>query len=450
MNKPLRILFVTKSPPYPHTIGGNQRSALIYRALAQHGSVDLVLAIRRSELPDSHIDILERDYNLKACSPLCPPGKRGLWRLIRPLHPSFVDRLAQHAGSVKASYKQDPFLSAQVEEIWRTGKYDLFVGRSLSVFKQAGGDVLHPNALDVDDMATDVYRSRLSSPQSSLLESIVARYHLVQARRSLKKAFACCDLAWLAKEEDRRETGPTRVRVLPNVPWENDGPVQPAASAGEAEDPEIPGGKERCGREGPAALNQTVLIVASFYHKPNVEGMDHFLRHCWPEIRQAVPGGRLRVGGTGIENRRAVSWGAHPGVEVLGFVKDLDKEYAACAFTIEPVYWGGGTNIKVLESLAHGRTCVVTRFGQRGYEDVLRHGDSLWVAETDQEMVEGCIRLLTDTDRREGLARQGRRLVEKHFSRQKFFDVVAESITVLTGRGGVGSGCKQSSGGTRP
>ena len=62
----------------------------------------------------------------------------------------------------------------------------------------------------------------------------------------------------------------------------------------------------------------------------------------------------------GIIGYRALPVAALPNVEVSGFVQDLPPVYERAAFTVAPIYWGGGTKIKVLESLAYGRTCVAS------------------------------------------------------------------------------------------
>jgi glycosyltransferase involved in cell wall biosynthesis len=119
---------------------------------------------------------------------------------------------------------------------------------------------------------------------------------------------------------------------------------------------------------------------------------------------------------------------------VLGFVDDLAAVYKASWFTLVPLWSGAGTNIKVLESLSFGRTCVATVTGHRGYEDCLRAGDSLLVAGNPEDLAENCIRLCNDQAQRGALAKRGREVVQREFSYEKFASVVHQEVERALGR----------------
>ena len=106
----------------------------------------------------------------------------------------------------------------------------------------------------------------------------------------------------------------------------------------------------------------------------------------------------------------------------------LPNIYKACWFTLCPLWAGAGTNIKVLESLAFERTCVTTVVGHRGFEDCLRSGDSLLVADSVEELAENCIRLINDQQRRVKLAKWGREVVQREFYYRKFASIVHREV----------------------
>ena len=54
---------------------------------------------------------------------------------------------------------------------------------------------------------------------------------------------------------------------------------------------------------------------------------------------------------------------------------DIGGVAAACTVALHPVVQGGGTNLKVLDYLAHGLPVVSTEFGFRGYPDLCRHAE---------------------------------------------------------------------------
>jgi glycosyltransferase involved in cell wall biosynthesis len=178
----------------------------------------------------------------------------------------------------------------------------------------------------------------------------------------------------------------------------------------------------------PDLSGQTILIVATLSHRPNIEGIDRFITRIWPHVRKIHPRALLRIVGSYMQAEDQNRWERAPGVRVIGFVEDLRSEYAQCAFTVCPVFIGGGSKIKVLESLANGRTAVISAHSHRGYEDALRHLDALWVAEDDNQFVLGCIRLLEEADLRDNLAKQGHFLVSEKFSFQRAEAAVSQAL----------------------
>jgi glycosyltransferase involved in cell wall biosynthesis len=180
-----------------------------------------------------------------------------------------------------------------------------------------------------------------------------------------------------------------------------------------------------------------MLIVGSLRHTVNVRAIDRFLRSGWPRIFKNEPGSEFRIVGYGMTDVQQDRWGAVPGVVPVGFIEDLRSEYGRCAFTVVPVFEGGGTKIKVLESLRYGRTVVAASHSCRGYTDILRHGEALWEAPDEDAIVEGCIRLLREPGLREKMAEAGCRLVRRHYSCERFQQVVRETVEreAVAGRG---------------
>jgi glycosyltransferase involved in cell wall biosynthesis len=167
--------------------------------------------------------------------------------------------------------------------------------------------------------------------------------------------------------------------------------------------------------------------VGALYYLPNREGVDRFIREGWPKVRAACPTAEYWLAGRN-DPALAKRWQAVPGVKVLGFVDDLAAAYHASWFTLCPLWTGAGTNIKVLESLAFGRTCAATVIGHRGFEDSLASGDSLLVAANPEDLAENCIRLINDHALRLALAKRGREVIQREFSYEKFASVVHREV----------------------
>jgi glycosyltransferase involved in cell wall biosynthesis len=120
----------------------------------------------------------------------------------------------------------------------------------------------------------------------------------------------------------------------------------------------------RNGIEAPTAAPEpsdgtTVLAVGSWWYGPNRHGMRRFLDRDWPRIRAALPDARLIVVGRGGDDLIELM---PDGVDIVGFVDDLDEVYRDAAVVLAPARSGGGSQLKLVGALAHGRVVVGPAF----------------------------------------------------------------------------------------
>lgn len=174
-----------------------------------------------------------------------------------------------------------------------------------------------------------------------------------------------------------------------------------------------------CAEPGPP----TVLFVGNLEYGPNVQAVEYFVAHCWPDIYRSMPSARLQIVGkrSGENGKR---WSAVAGVDSPGFVDDLVAEYACASLVIAPVFSGGGTQIKVLEALAHACAVVVSDFVCSGFKPKLEENVHFLVARTPAEWAASCIGLMQDKARARTLGEAGREAVRHHYSP----DSVARSV----------------------
>jgi sugar transferase (PEP-CTERM/EpsH1 system associated) len=162
--------------------------------------------------------------------------------------------------------------------------------------------------------------------------------------------------------------------------------------------------------ESPSASG--LLFAGVMGYPPNADGVMLFARSILPRIRTFVPDVKLfAVGHSPAARVKAL--GREPGIEVTGSVNDILPYYRRSKVTVVPLRAGGGTRLKILESMALGRVVVSTTAGCAGLE--VRHGDHLLVADHPQQFADCVVRLLGDDALRAQLTGNARRLVEQRY-----------------------------------
>jgi len=336
-------------------------------------------------------------------------GELRPWRYLRGCAPFIVDRVAYNLGRREVDYERDVKVGAVLDRMLAERHYDLIVGRHLKYPSKAGALQYAPTIIDVDDSELDLYRSLINDRRTNFIRRAVLKRRINSLNRIVPGLLNRSTCLWVSKEEDRDLPGCERASVLSNIPYRMSLPDLPSP---------FPPNKD----------SKTILFVGMLSYVYNVEGIDSFIKEAWPLVRQAIPDAVLRLVGSRLNDQDRERWAATPGLDVVGFVPDVCEAYRDCAFAVVPVWCGGGTNIKVLEALMYGRTCVVSQPSHRGYATTLRHNESLIVGENPQAMAAHCIALLRDPDRGTRLAEKGAGVVSRTYSFDRFQQEVIRSV----------------------
>ncbi|MFV0427262.1 MAG: glycosyltransferase [Beutenbergiaceae bacterium] len=140
----------------------------------------------------------------------------------------------------------------------------------------------------------------------------------------------------------------------------------------------------------------------------------------WPRVRSEVPTARLTVVGAGASAELQRMVGLVSGVELAGFVDDLDGVYAGSSVVVVPLHHGAGVKFKVVEALLAGVPIVTTTVGAEGIG-----GPELFVALTDDAatFAAGVVQALNAPDREAAAAAQA--VAADRYGYQKFASAVA-------------------------
>ena len=166
----------------------------------------------------------------------------------------------------------------------------------------------------------------------------------------------------------------------------------------------------------PTALEETLLFIGSYFHKPNIDAVEFLINQIWPHVHEALPTATLIVAGSPADKipsyRRTIQ-----GVRYTGFVENLDSIYRQSRVVCAPILSGSGTRIKIIEAAAYGKPIVATQLGAEGIQ--MRHGRHILLHDNPKLFSEACIKLLKDADFCHRLGSAARETVVKHYDQIK-------------------------------
>lgn len=385
-NKP-RILFVSPRVPFPANSGTKIRIANLLQALLELGEVDLVCHAFPSELPD-----LENS-----------DGRFPAWfsrlRSIRVVpHPDWPEILPENLrhnlprrlfakegllyGSFPAAHLLEPcaHFAREADLIWAER---LYVAHAL---REHAGKLI----VDLDDLES-VKFAREADTCNSAFMAMGYRREAARLAAMEKDAANRYLLTTVCSTGDTAHfgTSASRVQVVPNG-------VDDALT----DLPPLP------------RLPDRLVFVGTLNYGPNVDAVVYFCRNIFPLILAKHPGAVLDI------------VGLKPGADVLALADDKHVFIHAnvpevapyvqrAAMSIVPIRIGGGTRLKILESLALGTPVVSTTVGAEGLD--LDHERHLLLADEPTSFAQAVSDLLANPSRAQQLADTGLERVKEQY-----------------------------------
>jgi glycosyltransferase involved in cell wall biosynthesis len=379
----LKILFLSHIFPYPLDNGAHIRVHNMMEALARAGRVDWIGYTSEGgegRLPDR--EAMENFRGLCASAQvLCdPPRKRSRARNgIRALSRQALHREPE----MYATYPAAPLLRRARQLM---GKADLIWVESMHLAHRLR-----------------VYRDRMIVDTIDL--------HAIRASRerdlepmSLGKAAKWFEIRKLKHEEETAVTRYSRVVVCSEnerVSWASDDRGRVWV---------VPNGvSEALFRHHERQEAQDRLVfVGTLEYGPNEDAVMWFCNEVLPRVAREVPTVSFFVVGRNPSRRLKE---LHDGrrVNVIGRVPDVTAYVREAALSVVPLRAGGGTRLKILESLALGTPVVSTSVGVEGL--ALEPGTDLLVADDPEAFASAVVRSLRNRDIRRCLADAGRERV---------------------------------------
>ena len=259
---------------------------------------------------------------------------------------------------------------------------------------------LPPIFFDFDDIE-HIVLSRSIARRNNLKGKLL--YLLIPALRSGEiKAVNLAAETYVCSEKDRtyiaREFHNTKAFVIPN-----------SVNLPELHDP---------------SPDPTLLFIGSDYGA-NLEAAEFLAKKIWPYIYPRVPDAKLII--AGIPPEKLNDSGLYGrGIEIAGFVADLDSLYRRSRVIVTPLLVGGGTRFKIIEAAAYGKPIVSTAIGAEGIE--LSPGSEILIRDDTKRFAETCIELLKDSALCETIGKAARAKSESLYDRNAVVKLINDRI----------------------
>jgi hypothetical protein len=340
-----RVLLVSVEPPWPAHHGGRIRTARVAQALAER--FDVLVAFPDHGVSTAQTPVASRALEWSAPSPVLTraSGKPHLGgHYLRPI----ADGLSRLASEFRpdAVFWSHSYLAPWCPPALRE----------------------RPQIVEFANLESD--RLRTLAASASGAQKVVRSSEAWKANRwepALAEQAGLCvalndaDLAALRRWTDRVVLAPNGVDRFPYAP---------------------------------SPLDGYAVALASYDYEPNAVAVRDLVRSVWPLVIERHPAARLVVAGRRSE-AFADEFASVPGVTVLGTLDDVAQAYAGAAVSLAPAQSGGGSQLKLSESMSRGRSVVMSPFAAAGMPPALRSCDGFWVGDGPAAFADAIVGALT-------------------------------------------------------
>lgn len=174
----------------------------------------------------------------------------------------------------------------------------------------------------------------------------------------------------------------------------------------------------------PLSSEPNLLFLGSDYGA-NIDAAEFMAEKIWPYIHARLPESKLII--AGITPDRLKKRGDYaPGIEITGFVEDLDSLYERARVITAPLLVGGGTRYKIIEAASYGKPVVSTEIGAEGIE--FTPGSEILIRDNPKMFAEACTELLGDPSLCEKIGMAARAKTSRLYDRNAVLRLIRERI----------------------
>ncbi len=386
----MNILFICKTLPHEHVIGG---PIIIYnriRLLSRRHTISLLCFAEEEERKYSEtVSRYCRDF--KALPP--PVPSRGLTR---------VGEFFSSPVPIYFMYGYSPLMYEALREMVGKNSYDVVISEYSMVAQYLYRNADLSGIRRVMSVHECYYLSRKKAfkVQTFSREGLSALINLKGLKRFEFDMYADADRLLVLTPEGKREL----LGIRPDL----DIAI-------------VPHGVD-CDYFCPAERvpEQAVMFLGNYPHDPNRDAVVYFTRQIWPKVKNMVPEAKFYVVGKDPTPDMRAMAGEDPSIIITGTVEDVRPYFDKSKVFVNPVRIGGGFRGKLLEAMAMGLPIVTTSLGAEGVS--VESGRDMMVADDPDTFSAAVVRLLKDGEMSRMLGARARALAEDLFSWQRGVD----------------------------
>jgi glycosyltransferase involved in cell wall biosynthesis len=163
-----------------------------------------------------------------------------------------------------------------------------------------------------------------------------------------------------------------------------------------------------------APRSSDLVFLGSMDWMPNIDGAEWFVREVLPLIRKRKPDCSVVLAGRTPTRAVLDLASGDAGIQATGTVPDVRPYLWGATVSIVPLRIGGGTRLKIFESMAARVPVVSTTIGAEGLP--VEPGSQILIADDPASFAECCLKLMEDPAARARVAEAAWAMVASRFS----------------------------------
>ena len=360
----MKVLWLSQNLPYPPKTGVLQRNFNLIREASTFAEVHLVAIVKQDILPTFDEQVAARELGKLCASLTCVhlPIERSralfLWVVLKSL---FTKQ------PFTANWALSPALRQAIEKAAARGPYDVVFFDTISLAPYRALVNGSPTALNHHNIESHLLERRVGYETNAL-----RRFYLGLEGRKLRNYEAAVAGTFDTNLVVSRLDGKRLQEICPS-----------ASTAVLANGVDV----DYFRRQSPLSTVERghLIMVSGMNWFPNRDAVLHMAESVWPEVSARMPDARLTIVGASPPQQILDLAARDTRVTATGFVDDVRPYMERAQVYLCPMRDGGGTRLKILDSLAMGVPIVATQMALEGI-DITPENDVL-VADTPAEFV---------------------------------------------------------------